>query len=70
MSPKGTIDTWGKIREFIPTRPSIRSLQKNWQRWHVPVRRSVTGKRYCYVEELSQWVERWEKVHGVNNKKE
>ena len=54
---KKTLVTWQEISIHLPTRPSVRTLQRKWRKLHLPIRTdSITGKKYVVIEDLIQWI--------------
>lgn len=58
MIKDGVIETWELIRAYIPTKPSIRTLQSKWREWKLPIRRGIfSSKVYIRKKDLEKWLE-------------
>lgn len=63
MDKRETVEKWENIVGLFPFKISVRSLQQNYRKWGVPIRRWVfNGLRYVYVDEFRIWFKRNEEV--------
>lgn len=52
-----TICTWESIANALPTKPSVRTLQRKWRKLRLPIRTDkITGKKFAYAHELLDWI--------------
>lgn len=49
--------TWEEISIHLPTRPSVRTLQRKWRALRLPIRTdAITGKKYILKKDLMNWL--------------
>lgn len=54
---KRLLVTWEQIANYLPSKPSVRTLQRKWKELEIPIKTDlVTGKRIVEVEELNTWI--------------
>lgn len=50
--------TMETIVSVLPTRPSVRTMQRKWRELGAPIREDkLTRKKYAYVDELTLWIQ-------------
>ncbi len=52
-----TFVTWQEIAVNLPTKPSVRTLQRKWKVLRLPIRTDkITGKKYISKNDLIVWL--------------